>query len=167
MKWLMAIVVTVVCAAAVTAPLSRAGQDAKAATTVAGKWHFVLNTEGGDRDIDANFEQDGKKVTGKFGKDDVKGTFEDGKLKLEFLLNSEEAGPGTMKITAKLARIRLRAIGNFKVIAGRLRRRGCRRVGWARSITVAPPTSGVCSLKPESFATRASAGRHLLRAFRR
>ncbi len=117
MKWLMAIVVTVACAG-LTAPLSRAGQDAKAATTVAGKWHFVLNTEGGDREIDANFEQDGTKVTGKFAKDDVKGTFDDGKLKLEFLLNSEEAGPGTMKITAKLANDTLAGDWEFQSYSG-------------------------------------------------
>lgn len=100
MKWLM--VMAAVLGAWLAAPASGAGQDDKAASTVAGKWHFVLNTEGGDREVDANFQQDGKNVTGKFGKDDAKGTFEDGKLKLEFTLNSDEVGPGTMKITAAL-----------------------------------------------------------------
>jgi hypothetical protein len=71
--------------------------------TVAGKWHFVLDTPGGDREIDAAFQQDGDQVTGKWGTADVKGTFTENKLALEFALNSEEAGPGTMKIKGTLA----------------------------------------------------------------
>ncbi len=99
MRWTIAILVTALCLA-LTVPLAL-GQ--KAAVTLAGKWQFVLNTEGGDRTIDATFEQDGKNVTGKFGKSDVKGTFSDGELNLEFPVDSEEAGPGTMKLTGELA----------------------------------------------------------------
>ena len=118
MKWLMAIVVTVACVG-LAAPLSRAGQEDKAAAaTLAGKWHFVLNTEGGDRDVDAHFEQDGQNVTGKFGKDDVKGTFDDGKLKLEFAMNSDEVGPGTMKITGGLANDALTGNWDFQTYSG-------------------------------------------------
>jgi hypothetical protein len=72
--------------------------------TVAGKWHFVLDTEGGDRTSDPVFQQDGEQVTGKWGNSDVKGTFTAGKLlNLEFPMNSEEAGPGTLKIKGELA----------------------------------------------------------------
>ena len=114
MKWLIATALTVVCAGLI-APLRAAD---KPAATVAGKWHFVLNTEGGDREIDATFEQDGKNVSGKFGKDDAKGTFDDGKLKMEFLLNSEEAGPGTMKLTGELASDALTGNWEFQTYSG-------------------------------------------------
>jgi hypothetical protein len=69
---------------------------------VAGKWHFVLDTPGGDRDVDAEFIVDGEKVTGKWGTSDVSGTYADGKLALAFSMTSEEAGEtSTMKITGK------------------------------------------------------------------
>jgi hypothetical protein len=70
---------------------------------VNGKWHFVLDTPGGDRELDAEFKVDGDQVSGKWGPSDVKGTFSDGKLNLEFPFNSEEAGAGTMKIKGVLA----------------------------------------------------------------
>jgi hypothetical protein len=70
---------------------------------VAGKWHFILDTEGGPRTREATFQQDGTKVTGKWEKNDVKGTFADGKLDLEFPVNSDEVGPGTLKIKGELA----------------------------------------------------------------
>ncbi len=119
MKWLIAMAVTVVCAGLI-APV-HAGQNAggdKAAVTVAGKWHFVLDTEGGDRNIDANFQQDGKNVTGKFGKDDAKGTFEDGKLTMEFAMNSDEVGPGTMKIKGGLGKDTLTGDWAFQTYSG-------------------------------------------------
>lgn len=71
---------------------------------VSGKWHFIFDTEGGDRTFEADFKTDGKVVTGTWGgKPEVKGTFQDGKLELEFPTVSDEAGPGTLKITGKLA----------------------------------------------------------------
>jgi hypothetical protein len=70
---------------------------------VSGKWHFVLDTPGGDREVDADFVVDGGKVTGKWGSSDVTGTYADGKLDLAFSMTSEEAGEtSTMKITGKL-----------------------------------------------------------------
>ncbi len=54
--------------------------------------------------FDPVFQQDGEQVTGKWGNGDVKGTFTEGKvLNLEFPVNSEEAGPGTLKIKGELA----------------------------------------------------------------
>jgi hypothetical protein len=67
-------------------------------STITGKWHFVLQTEGGERTADPTFQQDGDKVTGKWGDADVKGTFTNGKLDLAFAYTSEEVGPGTLKI---------------------------------------------------------------------
>lgn len=70
---------------------------------VAGKWHFVLDTPGGDREVDANFAVDSGKVTGKWGTTDVAGTFTDGKLDLSFPMTSEESGDsGELKITGVL-----------------------------------------------------------------
>jgi hypothetical protein len=71
---------------------------------VNGKWHFVLETPGGDREVDADLtvDPDGN-VTGKWGTADVAGTYKDGKLALEFQFTSEEVGAtAAMKIDGKL-----------------------------------------------------------------
>ncbi len=70
--------------------------------TIAGKWHFVLDTPGGDRPSDADFKLDGTQVTGKYGEADAKGTFSDGKLNLEFPVDTAEAGSGVLKIKGTL-----------------------------------------------------------------
>jgi hypothetical protein len=87
-------------------PLGKTAEPA----TVAGKWHFVFDTEGGDRLIDSVFEQNAEKVTGKWDVsgtkkdgDPVAGTFSQNQLTLEFPINSDEAGPGTMTLKGKLA----------------------------------------------------------------
>jgi hypothetical protein len=69
-----------------------------------GKWHFVMDTPGGDRLIDADFTvaADGK-VTGKWGTTDVAGTYKDGKLDLSFQTTSEETGQtAPLKLVGKL-----------------------------------------------------------------
>jgi hypothetical protein len=73
-------------------------------SAIDGKWHFVLDTPGGDRDMEAEFAVDADgKVTGKFGDTDVAGTFKDGHLALNFQLTSEESGEtAAMKIDGKL-----------------------------------------------------------------
>ena len=60
---------------------------------IAGKWHFVLATPGGDREVDADFtvDNDGN-VTGKWGPADVAGTYKEGKLALKFPFTSDEVG---------------------------------------------------------------------------
>ncbi len=76
---------------------------AQAASDLNGDWIFTFETEGGVRNAPASFQVDGTKVTGKFDKSDVKGTYEDGKLNLEFPLNSDEAGfTAIVKITGKM-----------------------------------------------------------------
>lgn len=71
-----------------------AGPRATAQTGgIDGKWHFVLDTPGGDREVEANFTVDGDgKVTGKFGDTDVAGIYKDGEMKLDFEMTSEESG---------------------------------------------------------------------------
>ena len=95
---------TIIAFAFVTLCLTLGLQTAVAADPdVSGKWHFVLDTPGGDREMDADFVVDGGKVTGKWGASDVTGTWADGKLALAFSMTSEEAGEtSTMKITGKL-----------------------------------------------------------------
>lgn len=75
-----------------------------AASGVNGKWHFVLATPGGDREVDADFavDNDGN-VTGKWGTAAVAGTWKDGKLSLSFDFTSDEVGvTAPMKIDGKL-----------------------------------------------------------------
>jgi hypothetical protein len=69
-----------------------------------GKWHFVMNTPGGDREMDAQFTVDADgKVTGKYGKADVAGTWKDGKLDLSFQMTSEESGEtAALKLAGKI-----------------------------------------------------------------
>jgi hypothetical protein len=69
-----------------------------------GKWHFVMDTPGGDRLIDADFTvaADGT-VTGKWGTSEVAGTYKDGKLDLNFSTTSEESGQtAPLKLVGKL-----------------------------------------------------------------
>ncbi|HEX4169996.1 MAG TPA: hypothetical protein VHZ55_31400 [Bryobacteraceae bacterium] len=73
------------------------------AADITGKWHFVYQTDGGDREMEADFKLDGDKVSGKYGGADAKGTFKDGTLDLAFPYNSEEAGmTSTLKMKGKL-----------------------------------------------------------------
>jgi len=88
------------------APLGRTAES----ETISGKWHFVFDTPGGDREFDSIFEVSADKVTGKWDVSEAKkdgepvaGTYAGKKLALEFPINSAEAGPGTMKITGVLA----------------------------------------------------------------
>jgi hypothetical protein len=69
-----------------------------------GKWHFVLDTPGGDRELEAEFAVDADgKVTGQFGQTPVAGTFKDGQLALAFSFTAEETGEtAEMKINGKV-----------------------------------------------------------------
>jgi hypothetical protein len=69
---------------------------------ISGQWHFVIQTEGGERTANPTFQLEGQNVTGKWDKADVKGTFSNGQLDLSFPYTSEEAGPGTLKIKGQL-----------------------------------------------------------------
>ena|ERR1700751_726754 len=83
---------------------ARQDQQSAAKQDIVGKWHFVFETEGGPREFNAEFQLDGTKVSGKWDNSaDVKGTYSEGKLSLEFPVNSEEAGPGTLKLDGELA----------------------------------------------------------------
>ena len=76
---------------------------AQGAANVSGKWHFVLQTDDGERIIEPTFQQDGEKITGKWRDGDVKGTFSNGKLDVDVPITSEEVGPGILKLKGALA----------------------------------------------------------------
>jgi hypothetical protein len=95
------------------------GRQQQTQADVSGKWHFVFQTQDGPREFDAAFQQDGSKITGKWDGDaDVKGTFSDGKLSLEFPVNSSEVGPGTLKIDGELAEDALTGSWSFQTYDG-------------------------------------------------
>jgi hypothetical protein len=111
MKCIMA-AVAVGCLALLS-PLSAAPK-----ADISGKWHFVLQTEGGDRDREATFQQQGSKVTGKWDDADVQGTFDDGKLDLEFPVITEEVGKGTLKIKGQAVEDSLTGTWEFQSYSG-------------------------------------------------
>lgn len=86
-------------------PAMRAQDTATNGTNgIDGKWHFVLDTPGGERDVDADFtvDNDGN-VTGKWGDANAAGTWKEGKLDLTFDFTSDEVGvTAPMKISGKL-----------------------------------------------------------------
>ena len=57
-------------------------------------------------------------MTGKFSDADVKGTYKNGALELSFLLNSPEAGPGTLNIKGSLGSGALSGRWEFAGYAG-------------------------------------------------
>jgi len=85
-------------------PGQQAAPTTQTAGGIDGKWHFVLDTPGGDREMDAEFAVDGDgKVTGKFADATVAGTYKDGQMDLEFSMTSEESGEtAPLKLTGKL-----------------------------------------------------------------
>ncbi len=85
---------------------------------ITGTWHFVLDTEGGDRTMDLTFKQSGDKImaTTKDGDHEVK--YADGKFNLEFPLTSDEVGPGTFKLKGQVAEGALSGDWNFQDYSG-------------------------------------------------
>ena len=85
------------------------------AAGIAGKWQFVLQTEGGERQQTVEFQLDGSSVSGKWAGAEVKGTFADDKLNLAFPFSSSEGGlSGTLKITGKLTEGKLTGNWDFE-----------------------------------------------------
>ncbi|MFL6352226.1 MAG: hypothetical protein ACJ74Z_10300 [Bryobacteraceae bacterium] len=112
MKCIMAAAAAMACLA-LAIPVSASTQ-----ADISGKWHFVLQTEGGEREKEATFQQAGDKVTGKWDDADVQGTFDDGKLDLEFPVTSEEAGKGTLKLKGQVAEDSLTGTWEFESYSG-------------------------------------------------
>jgi hypothetical protein len=97
----------------------KAVRAAGAATgDVAGKWKFILETPGGQRDIDADFTQQGSQLGGKWGNGDAKGTCQNGQFELSANIDSPEAGAGTFKAKGKLDNGALTGTWDFKEYNG-------------------------------------------------
>lgn len=86
--------------AAAQAPAAPAAPTAQAAPAtpatpdkrINGKWHFVFDTTGGDREFNAEFTVDADgNVTGTWEKAPASGTYKDGHLLMVFDITSEEA----------------------------------------------------------------------------
>jgi hypothetical protein len=68
-----------------------------------GRWQFVLDTPGGERDVDVLFKVDGDQVTGKWDKEDLKGSYQGSDLQLSFEITPEETGEkGMLTIRGKV-----------------------------------------------------------------
>jgi hypothetical protein len=109
-KFLLAVLaLTLSLTGAVLAPAQAAPDKTTSApdksqnNTVNGKWHFVFNTQGGDREFDADFTIDAEgKVSGTFGKSAAAGTYKDGHLQLAFDTTTEEGETGQLQLDGKL-----------------------------------------------------------------
>lgn len=84
------------------------GRTREATPDITGRWHFVFDTPGGDREFDTIFVVTAEKVTGKWAVNDkgdgteIAGSYKEKDMVLEFPYNSDEAGPGTMKLKGHL-----------------------------------------------------------------
>jgi hypothetical protein len=75
------------------APTQAAPANPAADSKINGKWHFVFDTQGGDREFEAEFSVDADgNVTGTWEKAPATGTYKDGHLLMAFDTHSEEAG---------------------------------------------------------------------------
>jgi hypothetical protein len=101
---------------AVLAVMVLVGED-----LLTGKWSMVMDTPGGERRAAPVLALDGETVTGKWDKSDVKGTFKDGQLELDFPLESGEAGyKANFKVSAKLEAGVLKGTWKFSEYSGKL-----------------------------------------------
>jgi len=64
----------------------------RADSAIDGKWQFNLQTDGGPREVAVEMKTDGEQVTGTWDTTELKGTFKDNTLALNFPLASAEAG---------------------------------------------------------------------------
>jgi hypothetical protein len=73
------------------------------AADAAGKWQFVLQTDGGPREAAVELKIADGKVTGTWDTTEVQGTYADGKLNLSFPFSSPEAGmTATLSVEGQL-----------------------------------------------------------------
>jgi hypothetical protein len=84
-----------------------------------GKWTFNLETDGGPRTASVQLGVDGEKVSGKWDRADVKGSFAGGKLALDFPLESAEAGrTANLKIKGTLEGNQITGTWNWEEYSG-------------------------------------------------
>ena len=89
------------------------------ADALTGTWEFTMETPGGDRVVMPVFKLTGDAVGGTWDTAEVKGTFTDGMLRLEFPFYSKEGGfGGPMKINGKLEGGQLKGTWEFSAFSG-------------------------------------------------
>lgn len=89
------------------------------AAGIDGNWLFTLDTEGGVREVPATLKLEGNKVAGKWGEFDIKGTFSEGTLDLDFPIYVESIGiEGSLIIKGKLKDGKLAGSWAFDQYAG-------------------------------------------------
>ena len=77
---------------ATPAPAQDTHADTHSDKRINGKWHFVFDTQGGDREFNADFTVDADgNVTGTWEKSPATGTCKDGHLVMTFDVTSDEA----------------------------------------------------------------------------
>jgi hypothetical protein len=112
-KLLLAVLATALAAITLSTPAhaqdnqaSQAKQDnqAKQDQRINGKWHFVFDTQGGDREFDAEFSVDADgNITGTWNNKPATGTYKNGHLQMAFDTYSEEANEtATLKLDGQL-----------------------------------------------------------------
>ncbi len=80
-----------------------------------------MDTPGGERRATPTLALDGENVTGTWDSSEVKGTFKEGRLELEFPLSSSEAGyKAIFKVSAKLEGEELKGTWNWATYNGAL-----------------------------------------------
>jgi len=97
---LLAVLATALTALVLTTPASLRAQAAPAAQDkpaadqdkrINGKWHFVFDTSGGDREANAEFTVDAEgNVTGTWEKAPATGTYKEGHLLMAFDVTAED-----------------------------------------------------------------------------
>ena len=88
---------------------------------LSGKWNMSMETPGGERTATPTFVLEGETVTGKWDSSQVKGTFKEGKLELDFPLTSSEAGyQAAFKVSAKLENGTLKGSWSWATYGGNL-----------------------------------------------
>ncbi len=84
------------------------------ADSIAGKWNFVWDTEGGIRETVWDISQDGEALTVKSAAGQFKGAFKDNRLVVQGSLYSAEAGySATLKVEGTYANREMTGSGSW------------------------------------------------------
>jgi hypothetical protein len=106
-KLLLAVLATALAAITLSTPAhaqDNQASQAKQDQRINGKWHFVFDTQGGDREFDAEFSVDADgNITGTWNNKPATGTYKNGHLQMAFDTYSEEANEtATLKLDGQL-----------------------------------------------------------------
>ena len=101
------------------APAQTPVPTATQAGDISGAWHFVNMADDGPHEVEASLKLASGQVTGKWGTADVKGTFQDGQLDMEFPFAYAEGGlTGSMHLKGKMSEGKLSGTWEYAGYAG-------------------------------------------------